>query len=110
MAPDPRAPKNPSRENVCKKDEVAFCENATAATMNECLIAHMEQLSAGCRGTLSNSKPAKAGAEGVKTACAIELRRICPDAGGDRQKKMDCLTAHQAELPPDCKAFGDPTE
>lgn len=116
-APAAPAAKKTAPEDACKKEQTALCETATAETMNECLVSHNDQLSPACRATLTFPKPAKtgagsgasaAGAENAKKACAIEVQKLCPDTGGDHQKKLECLNAHQAEISPDCKMFGDP--
>lgn len=104
-------------ERACAADGQRFCPD----THNQpdriaCLLAHEEQLSEGCRASISTTRSelrAKQIRRLLGAVCRDDVETLCGEIGpgAARHKVIFCLKKHQEELSSECAAaIRGPTE
>jgi hypothetical protein len=81
-------------QQACRADAQALCAGVApgGGRIAACLRSHESKLSPACKDQLAT----------VET-CAAELKKLCPDASGDRALRQ-CATTQQRQLSGTCRA------
>jgi hypothetical protein len=102
----PAAAEGESSPGPCKGDVEKFCADVPPGTWSllRCLASHRDQLSTGCRDSLSGERHQRSQQFAkVEKACGGDLQQFCPNRHGPLHV-MHCLHQHRAALSPACQA------
>ena len=92
---------------ACAADREKFCPEVAlgGGRVAECLLAHQNELSAGCRQALGVTahKDAAPKDDGTKAECREDAIKFCREAIGDKARMKTCMQQHAAQLSDGCK-------
>lgn len=86
---------------ACNGDLQRFCAGAQqgGGQVAQCLTAHQDQLSPGCRDFLSRLR---ASGRSTFSACRGDVRRLCPGIQPGGGRIIGCISAKRDQLSPGC--------
>jgi len=98
-------------DNICVDDARKYCPGLTVMDGNKfstCMLKNYDSLSPSCQAKF---KGLKAGTSGAHGDCMAGLQKLCPNLQpGDQGAMVQCMMAHQADLPPSCRNHGKPAQ
>jgi hypothetical protein len=90
-------------DDVCVADAKKYCPGLTVmdgAKFTSCMTKNYDSLGPTCQAKFKSFKGASSGPH---AECMDAMQKLCPDLKpGDSGAMMQCMMAHQAELPASC--------
>ena len=88
-------------ERPCMEDVKRLCPEAkTKQEIRNCMKMHKDELSDACKEKMATAKKK---IQGIRQACADDLKKFCGDVQAGRGRKLKCLKEHEADLSPSCR-------